>query len=149
MNQTKFYQLDSSVDWVKKLQDELNESVDDPSFLDKTKISINLEIKKIFDPKMGEILLVEGSYSSLFATKCVKSFKDMHDSVMGEFKSAFIGEEFQKDEAYQELTDIYINQDTYELYYHGRGVADLYEMIHEQVYLEVNQYPQIEESLEN
>lgn len=146
MNTPKQFKLTQDQDWVAALLRELNENSDETSELrEKTHLTLDLELTKKFDDSIGELVIVTGSFGSQFATKCVKTYQDMLDNVLGKVQACFIPKFLEKEDAYQDQTDIFINNDMHELYFHDRGRLDLAEALHEQIYLEVNQYPSLDE----
>lgn len=143
-NQEKYYELDKSQDWVQKLLMELNENADEKSpeeYLDETEISVELTIKKKFDPREGEKLLVTGHVSAKYVTKCIRTLEQMDDSVDVDIKACFLDAVNEDNDMYVDQTETFQENDMYELYFFENKMVKLSEMIHEQVFLEYNQYP--------
>jgi uncharacterized protein len=65
----------------------------------------------------------------------------MNDSLELEIKICFLTIHLEKEESFTEQLEIFENNDMYELYFYKKGFADIGEMIHEQVYLNLNEYP--------
>lgn len=144
LNTTKFYTLGIEQDWVRELLCELNENADDKSpeaNIEETSIELSLELTKKHKDICGDYILVKGQFSTQYVTRCVRTLEIMPDSLDIEFKACFLDESYQDDEAYADQDEIYQDDDMYELYYTTKKFADLAEMVHEQVYLSVNQYP--------
>ncbi len=144
-NSPKYYSLDNSQDWVRALQLELSEKVlDDKSpedILSQTELRIELEIEKKYKPHYGEYILTKGSVKTKYLTLCVRTLVEMYDELDLEFKACFLPNHLESEEQFQDQTEIFENEDMYELYFYNKGIADLKEMIHEQIYLNINEYP--------
>ena len=65
----------------------------------------------------------------------------MTDELEFDFKVAFIVDIHSSEPEYHEETEIYLDNDLYELFFYKNRNANLKEMIHELIYLYVNQYP--------
>lgn len=150
----KFYKLDKNCDWVRDILLELNENAQEREpeyYLDNSDISISLEIVKKYNPQIGEYLLVKGAITAHYITVCIRTLKEMPDNVEIDFKASFIDEAHAESPEYKDLTDVYLDQDVFELYFYEQRLAPLKEMLHEQLYLNINQYPVLdsETPLEN
>lgn len=144
LNATRSYELDKSLDWVAKMLKELNEKAEAKSieaYFDETDISIELQITKKFKQPLGEYFLIKGHVKSHYVTQCVRTLKDMPESVELDLKAGFIDSIHRESEMYLDQTEAFLDDDMYELYYHEKGFANIYDMLHEQIYLNVNQYP--------
>lgn len=147
-NQTKYYSLDKSQDWLEKLLIELNEKATERPVEEKlanTSVTCELEITKKQKHHMGNYLVVKGKFTAEYLTECVRTLQEMKDSVETEIKACFLSEFLEKDENFQEQTEIFEEDEMLELYFYAKGQVQLAEMIHEQVYLNVNQYPVADE----
>lgn len=144
----KSFTLAQEQDWVKSLLAELNEKADAKSsedYLKETSIEVKLDIIKKHKEVCGDYILVSGHFSANYMTKCVRTLVDMPDSIELEFKACFLEEHYEKEEAYADQSEIFQDDDMYELYFYYKKFADLAEMVHEQVYLNINQYPVADE----
>ena len=144
LNATKFYKLDQTCDWAKSLLVELNEKADEKSTeekLSKTDISIELEIKKFYKSQYGEYIIVNVQFSSHYLTQCVRTLEEMEDSLHFEVNTCFLDKQHEKREEFEDQMEIYEDNQLNELYFFDKGFADLKEMIHEQIFLNINQYP--------
>lgn len=144
MNTSKFYSLDTTQDWVKELLMELNEKADDQSpeeNLQNTSINVELELLKKFKPDSGEFLLLKGRVKAHYVTQCVRTLVQMDDSVELELKACFIDSAKENEDIYQDQTETFQENEMYDLYFYQKNQADIKEMIHEQIFLNINQYP--------
>jgi uncharacterized metal-binding protein YceD (DUF177 family) len=142
------YTLGVEQDWVKDLLIELNEKADAKSieeYLGQTSIEIKLDVIKKHKEVCGDYVLVKGQFEAKYMTKCVRTLVDMPDEISLEFKACFLEDHYEKEEAYADQSEIFQDDDMYELYFFVKKFADLAEMVHEQVYLNINQYPVADE----
>ncbi len=144
LNATKYYELDKSCDWVRALLLELNEKADEKKpeeYLANTDIKIQMEIKKLFKSQYGEFLIINLQFSSHYVTQCVRTLEEMEDSLHFEVNSCFLDREYEKLEEFEDQMEIYEDNQLNELYFYEKGFVDVKEMIHEQIFLNINQYP--------
>lgn len=147
LNQVREHRLNKDCPWVRQLLIELNENAttkDPEDYLQNTFLNIDLKIQKKFEPNLGEYLLMEFKIESTFITECVKTLDEMNDHLEIENKCCFIEQHFADEPEYADQTDIYMGSDMYELYFYENRQVELKEMLHEQIYLNVNQYPSTE-----
>lgn len=149
MDTPQFYSISKNQDWVEKLLRELNEKADTNSpeeNLAQTRLDISLELKKQFKSQYGEYLLIKGTVEALYLTQCIRSLEEMEEQLHIEFNVAFLHARFEQDETLQEELEIIENTEVYELYFFKKGHVDLFETLHEVIYLNFNQYPVKSES---
>lgn len=148
LNEVKESTLNKDCQWVKVLLMEMNEKATNKSpeaYLQNSSLDIAIKMQKKFSSNYGEYLLFNIKLEADFFTECVKSLEEMKDSIELEVKCAFIDQAHADDPEAADQTDIYLDNDMYELYYYENRTVDLAEMIHEQVYLNMNQYPTLEQ----
>lgn len=143
-DQTYKYELNQSQDWVRELLAELNEkcnSRNPEDYLGETDIKITLELKKVNNATFGPVLLAKGKVEAEFMTECVRTLDEMKDQVEAEFKAAFIENVFADDEEFAEQDELFIDNEVHELHYYELNRANIQEMLHEEIYLNINPYP--------
>ena len=140
------YDLTQSIDWIQQLLNELNENSEYPEdqLAKLSSLDVHLEIERFFDSKLDQTLLIKSHVKSSYCTRCVKTLEPLERKLDFEFKAAFIHESFEKDEAYKELSETYLKDGVYDIYYQDRGKFDLKSMIHEQIYLNYDFFPKVE-----
>lgn len=144
LNATKTYALGKDLSWVADMLKELNEKADAKSveeYFENTNLDIEITITKKFKQPLGEYLLIKGHIEANFVTQCVRTLKDMPEFVELDIKAGFIDSVHQDSEMYSDQTEAFLDDDLYELYYHDKGFANIYEMLHEQIHLNINPYP--------
>ncbi len=140
----RFELSEKNNDWVKELLIELNEKnseESDDEKLSHTNLNIKMEIGKRHKGQFGEFALVKVQVDGTFTTECVKTLTPIEQILFVKFQACFLNESFEKSSEYEELTELFIENDVFELYFLNRGQADLKETLHEQIYLNVDPYP--------
>ena len=143
-NTKKYYELTPKQDWVRELLLELNEKADGKSpeeYLEDSNLQVELKIKKNFNKEFGDLLLVKLNLTTQFHTQCIRTLENMEDSLEVSVNTCFMDKKNESNEELSEELEIYEDQEVHELYFYEKGFADLKEMIHEQIYLNINQYP--------
>lgn len=143
-NNPILFELDSETDWVKEFLLELNENASEKSpeaYLDETSLFISGELEKKNKTDLGEYLIVKGTIEADYATECVRTLKPMTVQLDVPFKVVFIDEELATSELFADIDETYIENDVYEIYFYQKRTVDFQEMLHEQLFLNYNQYP--------
>jgi uncharacterized metal-binding protein YceD (DUF177 family) len=143
-NQPMPFELDQETDWVCEFLMEMNENATEKSpeaYLEDTAIFISGEIEKKNKTDMGEFLLVKGTIEVDYVTECVRTLKPMTVQLDVPFKVIFVDEELATSELFAGIDETYVENDVYEIYFYNKRTVDLQEMLHEQIFLNYNQYP--------
>lgn len=136
--------LDKSQDWVCELLEELNEKVNSHSvehYIANSSLNAKMSYKRVSSPTFGDTLCVWGSIETTFFTECVRTLQEMNDSLSCDFKICFIENHFAEDPDFEDQTEVFINNDIHDMHFYELKKADLKEMMHEVIYLNINQYP--------
>ena len=144
LDMTYSYELNKETSWIAELLTELNENAENKlpeEFFETSFINLELTVTKRFKGSLGEFLIVSGSLTTEYYTQCVRSLEDMKDSLEVEFKTCLIDMKFEQAEEFADQTDIFEDNDVHELYFFEKNKADIKEIIHEQIFLHINQYP--------
>lgn len=138
------YSLDKETSWLKEILIELNANADDKdelAYLDETSIELELKLKKKFKGSLGEYVIAEGNLKSEYVTQCVRTLQEMREQIEVSINSCFIDKIHEKEEAYADQLEIFDETKLYDLYFYEKKQVNLKSMIHEQVFLNMNQYP--------
>jgi len=142
------YVLDKHTDWVKSLLLELNENASELSEvekLEKSQLELDLKIKKAFKGSIGDYLLCHAIVTADFNTLCVKTGTPMKDTLDFEVKMCFLPVNLSEQEEFLDQTEHFTDGEIYELYYLNKNSeAPLHEALHEQLFLNLNFYPSID-----
>ncbi len=142
------YDLDqSNSEWVSEILTELNENSDyESNILQKLSfLKLKFKLEKFHDSNIGETLLLTGKINSTYCTRCIKSLEPMEQNLDFEIFSAFAPENIKTEDAYKDVTETYIKDRIFELYFEEKRKFNLKEMFHEQIFLNVDFFPKIEE----
>lgn len=143
-NTTFTFELDDSTDWMKEILMEMNENATDKTpeaYLEETYLTITGEMEKKNKPEMNEFLTVKGTIHAEYATECVRTLKPMKMELEVPFKICFIDESLATTEQFAEIDETYVDNDVYEIYFYNKRTVNFRDMIHEQIFLNYNQYP--------
>jgi uncharacterized metal-binding protein YceD (DUF177 family) len=138
------FELDHETDWLKEMLLEMNEHATDKKpdvYLKETHLHVYGEIEKKNKVEMGEFLLARGTIEAEYATECVRTLKPMKVELSVPFKVCFVDESMANSEMFAEIDETWVENDTYEIYFYTKRTVNFQEMIHEQIYLNYNQYP--------
>jgi hypothetical protein len=142
------YFLDKHTDWIKELLLELNENnqeLSENEKLEGSHLDIEIKLKKCFKGSIGDYLLCHAVITSDFNTLCVKTGAPMKDTLDFEVKMCFLPENLSEQEEFADQTEHFTDGEIYELYYLNKNTeAPLKEAIHEQLFLNLNFYPSID-----
>ncbi|MBF0297178.1 MAG: DUF177 domain-containing protein [Oligoflexia bacterium] len=147
LNNEKTFQLnDSNCDWLKFLLSEIEQlpgsSQDPPQDTHKDSyLNIDIKIVKKDNSELLEHIFLEGSIDCFYKTSCIRCLNDMNDSFTIDFKACFIPKILEKNEIYADQLTIYANSEEMELYFYEEQIIDLKEFFHEQISLNINQFP--------
>lgn len=138
------FDLDSDTDWVRDFLLELNENATEKTpetLLEETSLYITGEIEKKDRNDMGEYLIVKGHIEATYETECVRTLKPMTVELDIPFKICFVDESLATTELFEGLDETYVDNDVFELYFYNKRTIEFSEMIHEQIFLNYDQYP--------
>jgi uncharacterized metal-binding protein YceD (DUF177 family) len=143
-NNPILFELDDSTDWVREFLMEMNENASEVSpeeYLEETFLTITGEIEKKNKIDMGEFMIAKGTIKAEYATECVRTLKPMTMELEVPFKVVFIDESLATTELFANLDETYVENDVYEIYFYTKRTVDFQEMLHEQIFLNYEQYP--------
>lgn len=138
------FELDADTDWVRDILVEMNENATEKTpeaYLEETSLYISGEIEKKNKPDLGEFLIVKGTVQADYVTECVRTLQPMTVQLDVPFKVAFMDEAMATSELFAEIDETYIENDVYEIYFYNKRTVEFQEMIHEQIFLNYDQYP--------
>jgi uncharacterized protein len=104
-------------------------------------IEVNLTLKRDSNAEVGEYLYVEGVAKGGYQATCVRCLIDTPQSFEKEFKGAYINKRYEDDPEYEDIDEIFVNNETADLFFHDRGKADLVDVVTEACFLGTNRYP--------
>jgi hypothetical protein len=139
---------DQKSPWVKELLLELNEKAEDLSDtlkLENSQLQIHLQFQKKQKMNSGDYLICELHVNTQFLTHCSQSFQLMKDNIEFSLKACFLHPELTESEECKDQTEYFTDGAVYELYFLNEvGNAPLKELVHEQLFLNLNYFPVLE-----
>lgn len=136
------YELNEDCGWVKALFEELEEQTDrDEEGYKRGSITCELTLKRKSGQPFGDHLLVKGRIASDYVTPCVRCLTPTSQEVDATFKAAFVPHHLEKEPEFEELDDIFTENQEFALYFHTKGNADIAEMVHENLFMNIEHFP--------
>ena len=133
--------------WIKDLLLELNEHSSYGSIeesLEHSELSIQLQLKRLQKPEWDQYLLIKADYQVTYHTQCVKTLQPIVETLQESFLACVVSHRLKDLEEFKDQTEIFTQADIYQLYFlEPNGQVNLSEIFHEQIYLNLNPFPQI------
>lgn len=104
-------------------------------------ISVDLKLKRDSNGTFGEYLFIEGSLKAKYMATCIRCLTDTQQDIESEFIGAYINKRFEDDPEYEEVDEIFIENQQADLFFHDRGKADLMDIVKEATFLAADRYP--------
>jgi uncharacterized metal-binding protein YceD (DUF177 family) len=142
-NQFEFH-FDKKTPWIQEILNELNENASEVSEEDlklKTHFELSGHLEKKNKADLGEYMLIEGVISTTYYTECIRTLKPMTVDLEVPFKICFLDESMEDSEMVQDTDEIWTDNQIYEIYFYSKRTIPFKDMVHEQVFLNYNQYP--------
>lgn len=141
-DETTDYELDETCEWVGALYDELEEGTDrNEADYQGGFIACDLTLKRKSGKPFGDHLLVKGNIRSKYMAPCVRCLKLTEQEVDADFQTCFVPQHLEKEPEFEELDDIFTENEEYGLYFHNKGDADIAEMVHENLFMNIEHFP--------
>lgn len=141
-DETADYELDESCAWVSKLLDELEEGTDrSEEDYNQGIITCNLTLKRKSGKPFGDHLLIKGDLKASYTTPCVRCLMLTPLTVKMDFQACFIPVQLEKEPEFEELDEVFTENEEYGLYFHTKGNADISEMVHENLFMNISHFP--------
>lgn len=145
LNKSYLLKLDQTRPWMKELLDELHEEVSLKFVSPSSQGEINFEGEyyKKNKSQYGDYVVLSGKLFVKFHTNCVSTGKNMMDTLDLDFSACFLSSNLESEESFKDEIDIYMDNNTHDLYFYEGHSIDLKEAFHEYIYLNKNPYPRI------
>lgn len=128
--------------WTKEILNEIEgDFFDDQLPKDEGKLTADLRVKRLVNNIYGEHLIVRGSAHVRYYAACVRCLEASLQEADSEFCVAFIHSRYENDPEYGEISHILADGEEAELYFHDKGKANLKELLHEQIYMNLEPLP--------
>lgn len=143
------YELGKSTPWVLELVNELEEENDDEAEFASADMKIALQITRKTNSFLKDHLVVRGQLKAHFHMPCGRCLYPLPQELDLTLAAAFLHESLEKMPEYSETTTVYTDGQEMELYFFHKGLADIKEFIHEQIYIEVAPFPRCDGECKN
>lgn len=136
------FSWNQSEDWAAALLKGLEQNCDieDPSYRE-GEIEIQFKVKRVDGAPFGDSLLVHGQFKGQFLVPCVRCLTLTQQEFDAEVYGIYVDESFEDKPEYEEATTVYLEGHERELYFHEKGHADLFDMVKENVIVNIDPFP--------
>lgn len=138
------YQADENEKWLKAIITELEEDNDDDFEREAAKLSIKATLKRKTDKFLGDHLIVKSHIEGHYHLPCGRCLAPIRQDISLEINAAFLHDTMEKMPEYQETTTVYADNQEMELYFYHKGMANIAELYHEQLFSEMAPFPRCE-----
>jgi len=135
------YEIDKTTPWINDLLVELEEENDDEAKFPAAQMVIKAQITRKTNSFLKDHLIVRAQLKAHFHLPCGRCLHPLAQELELELAAAFLHESQEKLPEYAEATTVYADGQEMELYFFHKGLADIKEFIHEQIYIEVTPFP--------
>ncbi|MDO9181081.1 MAG: DUF177 domain-containing protein [Bacteriovorax sp.] len=143
------YELDKTTPWINELLVELEEENDDEADFPTAEMTIKAQIVRKTNTLLKDYLVVRAQLKTHFHQPCGRCLYPLPQELDLDLAAAFLHESQEKLPEYAEATTVYADGQEMELYFYHKGIADIKEFIHEQIYIEVTPFPRCDGECKN
>ncbi len=146
------YELtDEKTPWISEILTELHDQLDAEDAYPAGSFNLHLVIERKKNTFLGDHLIVKAKINAKYHLPCGLTLIPLFQNMVHSVNAVFLHDSQEKLPEYAEVTTAFADGEEMELYFYHKGMADIKEFIHEQVFLEVPAFPrstQISESVE-
>jgi hypothetical protein len=139
--------LDGETPWLGEILEELNEDLTSSDYEGEGEASIVFKgnlIRKWSD-RFQDYIILTGNIKATFYALEINSGEVILDHIDVPVKACWILEELREKFGYEEETEIWFDEDEYDLYYYDRNNVELKPVLNEYVFLNKNPYPGLDD----
>lgn len=134
--------------WLQGILDELHEQLDQEDVYPAGSLHLKLKISRKKSPLIGDHLVVRAEIDARYHLPCGLTLVPLPQHMDHKVNAAFLHDSQEKQPEYAESTTVFADGEEMELYFYRKGLADIMEFIHEQIFLEVPAFPRSERTEE-
>lgn len=138
------YEIDQKTEWVNDFLVELEEENDDEANYPAATMEISAQITRKTNHFLNDHLIVQAQLKAHFHLPCGRCLHPLAQELDLSLSAAFLHDSQEKMPEYAEATTVFADGQEMELYFFRKGVADIKEFIHEQIFIEVTPFPRCE-----
>lgn len=127
--------------WIQEIVTELHEQLDEEDVYPAGSMTLKLEITRKKNSFIGDHLIVRAHIDAHYHLPCGLTLVPLAQHMLLDVNAAFLHDSQEKLPEYVEATTVYADNEEMELYFYRKGLADIKEFIHEQIFLEVPAFP--------
>lgn len=136
------YELsDEKTPWIADILKELHEQLDSEDVYPTGSLKLKLEVARKKSSFLGDHLVVRATIDAHYHLPCGITLVPLPQHMQHTVNAAFLHDSQEKLPEYAEATTVFADGDEMELYFYHKGMADINEFIHEQIFLEVPAFP--------
>jgi uncharacterized metal-binding protein YceD (DUF177 family) len=135
--------------WLNDLLVELEEHNDNEVSYPTPSMVIKAQINRKTNNFLKDHLIVKTQLQAKFHLPCGRCLYPLAQELDMNVNAAFLHESMEKMPEYAETTSVFADGQEMELYFFRKGMADIKEFIHEQIYIEVDPFPRCQGECKN
>lgn len=143
------YELGTNVSWIKEFLTELEEQLDEEDERTPGDVKLKLQITRKTNTYLGDHIILHGQLDAHFHLPCGRCLFPIAQQLEIPINAAFLHDSKEKLPEYAEATTVFADNMEMELYFFHKGMADIREAIHEQIFIEVAPFPRCEGECKN
>ncbi|MBC7429853.1 MAG: DUF177 domain-containing protein [Bacteriovorax sp.] len=139
---TEEYELNNTkTPWIDEILTELHDQLDPEDIHPVGALELKLIIGRKKSSFLGDHLVVRATINAKYHLPCGLTLVPLFQHMEHKVNAVFLHDSQEKLPEYVELTTVFADGEEMELYFYHKGMADIKEFIHEQIFLEVPAFP--------
>lgn len=143
------YELTSKVPWVQGLLTELEEENDRDETYPEAHILLTMQVTRKTNTFLGDHLIMRCKVNAKYHQPCGRCLAPVSQSMDLDIAAAYLHDSKEKQPEYAEATTVFADNQEMELYFFHKGMADIAEVVHEQIFMEVAPFPRCDGECKN
>jgi hypothetical protein len=136
------YELNNiKTSWIDEILIELHDQLDIEDAYPAGSLNLTLSVSRKKSSFLGDHLIVRATIDAKYHLPCGLTLVPLFQHMQHKVNAVFLHDSQEKLPEYAEVTTAFADGDEMELYFYHKGMADIKEFIHEQIFLEVPAFP--------
>ncbi len=136
------YELNNTkTPWMDEILTELHDQLDAEDVYLAGSFNLKLAIERKKSSFLGDHLIVRAEIDAKYHLPCGLTLVPLFQHMQHSVNAVFLHDSQEKLPEYAEVTTAFADGEEMELYFYHKGLADIKEFIHEQIFLEVPAFP--------
>ncbi len=130
--------------WLHELLEELEEDVDEEEALknpEARELLVELRLEKLFSNSYREHFFLRAKINGTYLTHCSRCLELMKETLDVEFSCCVLPAELEDTPEFKEVDTILCRNQELDVYFYENGQLDLKEILHEIIFLNINNLP--------